>query len=152
MQRNVSVIPATCAHVIAMAERLRADDVAELQAAGIGVNRALWRSWRISMFAKTALVDGELAAMWGIDGHGLGNTGRPWLLTTAAVERAPIAVLKVGRAEAMLMLSICPRLVGFVDSRYERAVRVLAMWGFSLSSPFPFGPHGVPFRQYEMRR
>ena len=50
------------------------------------------------------------------------------------------------------MLAICPELRGYVDARYDGALRLLLALGFDLSAEFPFGPHGAPFREYSMRR
>ncbi len=149
---DVRIVPAERGHVIAMALRLRHEDRAELEAAGFTPTRALWRAWRISAYARTGLVDGEIAAMWGLDSKGLSNIGKPWFLTAPACERVPMTMVRRGREEVALMLTMCPRLTGFVDSRYRRAVRFLGMIGFALGAPFPFGPMDVPFRQYEARR
>jgi hypothetical protein len=137
---------------MALAERLRADDVAEIEAAGLTPRQSLWRCWRRSTFAKTVFVNGEIAAMWGVDAHGLGNIGRPWFLTGPAIERIPMTVVRRGREEVALMLSVCPMLRNMVDGRYVRAVRFIEVLGFDISAPFPFGPHDVPFRRFELRR
>ena len=152
MTRSVTVIPSTPAHIMDLTTRLRVGDAMELEAAGLSPNKALWRSYRGSVFSKTAFVDGEIAAAWGMGGCPLGTTGRPWLLTAPPVERVPKAILKIGREEVGLMLHLCPHLIGIVDATYLRALRLLEMIGFQISDTFPYGPYEAPFRQYEMRR
>lgn len=147
-----AILPAERAHIAALTGRLRAGDAAELQAAGIPPGRALWRSYRASVFSRVALVDGEIAAAWGMGGSPFGRIGRPWLLTAPPVERAPLAVLRVGRQEVALMLAVCPELRGVVDAAYGRAIRFLVALGFGIGPEFPFGPHEAPFREYRLSR
>ena len=149
---EITIVRTERAHVIELGPKLRAADCGELQAAGLTAGKALWRSWRRSLFAKTAFVDGEIAAIWGMGGSPFSAVGRPWLLTAAPVEKVPKAFLQTARQEVRFMLSICPRLLGIVDGRYHRALRLLEMVGFDLSNEFPYGPHEMMFRQYEMRR
>lgn len=147
-----SIIPAEPAHVSLLAESIREADRAEVEATGITPRRALWRSLRRSTIARTAFVDGEIAAMWGAGGSPLGTIGRPWLLTTPVVERVPLTFLRVTRAEVGMMLETYPRLLGLVDARYHRALRLLEVCGFSVGEPVTIGPCGALFRWYEMRR
>jgi len=150
--REVTILPAARGHVMDLAGRLRDADRSEIEVAGLGAHAALWHSWRGSLFARVALVDGELAAMWGLSGTMFANKARPWLLTAPAIERARMAFLRISRNEVAFMLSLCPSLFGFVDARYAGAQRLLRAVGFDLSEPFAFGPHGAPFRQYTMQR
>lgn len=139
-------------HVAALGVNLRAGDLSEVQAAGMTGQRALFRSWRQAYYSATALVDGEVAAIWGVGGSPMGRIGRPWLLTSPAVEKARFAILRVGRGEVGKMLGIYPEMRGFVDSRYEGALGLLRLLGFDLSDPMPFGPNQAPFCQYSIRR
>lgn len=139
-------------HVAALGGNLRAADLSEIQAAGMTGQRALWRSWRAAYYSSTAVVDGEVAAIWGVGGCPLGRVGRPWLLTSPAVEKVRLAFVREARAEVGKMLIIFPEMRGFVDSRYQGALRLLQTLGFDLSEPLPFGPLGAPFRQYSIRR
>jgi hypothetical protein len=146
------IVPTEPAHVRELGSNLRAADRSEVVSAGMTGQRALWRSYRAAYYSATALVDGEVAAIWGAGGSPLGKIGRPWLLTSPAVEKARYAILRVGRAETAKMLNIYPEMRGFVDSRYKGALRLLEGLGFDLSEPMPFGPLGAPFCQYWIRR
>lgn len=146
------ILPAEPRHIEALATRLRDGDAAELQCAGLLPTRALWRSWRGSLISRVALVDGEIAAAWGMGGSPFGRIGRPWLLTAPPVERAKIAFLRESRHEVALMLAVCPELRGVVDAAYGRAVRFLGALGFTLGPEFPYGPHEAPFREYRISR
>lgn len=149
---SYAIVPTEPEHIKLLATRLREDDVTELEAAGQTPQKALWRSYRQSSRSKTAFIDGEIAATWGVGGCPLGKVGRPWLLTAPPIEHARIAFLREGRYEVAEMLMTFEELRGFVDGRYHRALCLLDALGFSLSAEFPFGPYNVPFRQYSIRR
>lgn len=149
---TITIEPAQHAHIGALARVMRAADVAEVQAAGLTPYAALRRSYRGSTLAKTAFVGGEIAAMWGLDGSPLQKVGRPWILTAPPVERVKVSFLRIARVEVAMMLAVCPELRGYVDAQYHGALRLLSAVGFDLGEEFPFGPNGMPFRQYAMRR
>jgi hypothetical protein len=149
---GIVIESATSEHATELARCLRADDVLELLAAGTTPLKGLMHAYRSSVVAKTAFVDGDIAAMWGISGSPLQRIGRPWLLTALPVERVKVSFLRIARAEVATMLAFCPELRGYVDARYSRALRLLSVVGFELSAEFPFGPNGLAFRQYCMRR
>jgi hypothetical protein len=148
----IEIVPSISTHIAALATSLRREDVAELEAAGLTAQQALARSCERSYLARTAFVDGEVGAMWGLGGSPLAKVGRPWLLTGAPVEGVKVSFLRIARAELTMMLACHAELRGYVDARYARALRLLLVLGFGLSDEFPFGPRGMPFRQYSMRR
>lgn len=147
---RIELIEARLEHVIALLPRLREDDRNEIQAAGISCKKALWRSWRGSHLRTTAIVDGELAAMWGCGGMLLAAEGRPWLLTAGPCERVPLAFVKIGRAEAQRMLELHERLRGLVHAEYYRAVRTLSLMGFRLGPAVKL--NGADFLEFNMTR
>lgn len=116
---------------------------------GMRPSKALWRAWSMSIFAHTCFVDGEPAAMFGLAGDILSDEGAPWLATTPAIERIKVSFIRYGRMEVDLMLRSRPRLVNYVDARYDRAQRYLEALGFTLHPPEPFGPKGEMFRKFE---
>jgi hypothetical protein len=145
---KVQIVPAETAHVYALAANLRAGERMEAAALGIDPRRALRQCYRAATYVRTALVDGELAAMWGLGGAALADIGYPWLLTTAAVLRVPISMAVIARQEVAAMLRIAPRLAGHVAADYGQAVRFLALLGFTLDPPAPFGRRGEMFRRF----
>lgn len=145
-------LPATIAHVYTLAARMRREDQAEMEAAGLDARVALRKTFRAALIRETIFVDGEIAAMWGMGGDALSDTGTPWLLTTPAVERVPVSFVREGRKNVATMLRIKPILVNYVDARYARACRFVEALGFVLEPPAPFGPKGALFRRFELRR
>ena len=150
MAHDVLIIPAIPAHVAMLTPRLRDGDRAEVQAAGMA-GKAVWRSFRQSAFCKTAFVDGEIAAMWGL-GSPMAPVAHPWLLTAPPIEKIKLTFLRVGRNEVAAMLRASPVLAGIVDDSYERAIRYLRALGFEVGRPFSWGPYGMPFREYRLER
>ena len=152
MMSTHEVLPCAPEHLLALAENLRAGDRAEIEAAGITPQRALWRSYRTSIIARTGFIDGEVAACWGCGGSPLGRAGQPWLLTGPACERAKVTFVRVARFETARMLRLFPELRGMVDARYSRAIRLLEALGFTVGPEQPWGPLGAMFREYVLVR
>jgi hypothetical protein len=148
---NYTIIESEPHHFRMLVERLRDEDKAEIEAAGLSANKALWKSYRSAMLRRTAFVDGEIAAMWGVSGTLMSNVGHPWLLTTPACEKVPFAYVREGKKHASEMLQLHPILSNFVDASYERAIRFLKLAGFDVGKPFPFGKKQMPFCKFEMR-
>lgn len=146
------IVPSTIADVYRIANNLREEDAAEITGFGLNPREALRTSYRHGILRKTAFVDGEIAAMWGLGGAMLSNAGAPWLMTTPVVERVPVTFLKVGRAQLDEMLLHRAFLCNFVQASYRRACRFLEVLGFVLDPPAPMGPHAVPFRRFWIER
>lgn len=146
------IVPMKAAHVAALADAMRDADRREVEAMGFTGQKGLWRSYRASVIACAAFVDGEIAAAWGCAGCVASGVGTPWLLTTHAAERVPLTYVKVGRDAVEGMLSVYRRLYGLVSADYARAIRFLLLLGFSVSEPFPFGPQAAMFCRYERAR
>ena len=135
--------------VYALAARLRPGDRAEIEAVRREPRRVLRASFRASLTPpKVAVVDGEIAAMWGLGGDLLSDHGAPWLMTGTVCDRVPVTFMKVARAELALMLAVKPRLENYVDATYAKAVRLLEALGFHIDAPEPVGPKRAPFRRF----
>lgn len=138
-------------HVNMLVAGLRENDAREITCAGYRVKRAIWQSYRTSLLRRSAFVDGEIAAMWGIGAAPLDRSGRPWLMTTGAIEKLPLTYLKQARREVREMLDCYPVLYNWVHADYTAAVRFLRMLGFTLEKAAPWGPTGAMFHRFEMR-
>jgi len=144
--------PADITDVYALARNLREDDRIEVTAMGSTPITALRTSYRNAIFRRTAFVNGEIAAMWGLGGSMLGAVGYPWLLTAPPIEKAPVAFLRGARREVVLMLRHKSRLENHVLAKYTRACRFLEALGFTLSDPEPYGLNGAMCRKFTMER
>lgn len=152
MDKGYRIVDATAEHVRLLGTRLRVEDQIEVTSAGLTPKQAVWRSWRHALIRRTAFIGDEIAAMWGVNGTVLGNTGNPWLLTTSAIEKMPLAFLKEARREVGEMLEGHPVLSNHVAASYTRAIRFLRLLGFTVDEPRPFGPLRAPFCRFHMVR
>jgi hypothetical protein len=142
---NYRIIPSEFSHIGRLCGSLRYDDLAEISCFGLRPFTAVSRSYKLSYYRRSAVVDGELAAMWGLSGVMFG-TGQYWLLTGKAIERIPVAFVKESLREIEVMLQMCSRIEGVVTTAYSKAVRLLEVLGFSLSPPFEV--RGISVQRY----
>ncbi len=127
---------------------MRAADAAEASVLGKDPRRALRQSFRMARICRAMEIDGEVAAIGGLGGDLLADAGSLWLITTAAVERAPLAFVRALRREVVGMLAHCRRLEGYVAADYHAAVRMLELLGFTLATPSHIGSHRALFRRF----
>lgn len=150
-----SAVEPTAEHLDYLAAHLRAQDLAELRAAGWGdVRQALEQSVRLSRWTRVALIEGVPAAVFGCAEHGsmLTPTGVPWLLGTDAVTRHGRVLQREARRYIAAMLQEYPRLFNAVHAENTVSVRWLRRLGFTLHPAVPAPPHGAPFHVFEMTR
>ena len=152
-QRAVEFRAPTPADITWLAEHMRAQDVAEVHAGGqrdlahvvrAGVARSVW--------ARAALVDGEVAAIFGVAPllTVLDPRGVPWMLGTDLVPRNRRTLALHSAPYIHQMLRTFPHLVNLVHAKNTVAVRWLTRVGFTLRDPQPHGPHGEMFHLFEM--
>lgn len=139
--------------VYALANNLRAEDLSEITGLLAKHPReALRTSYRHAILRRTACIDGEVAAMWGLGGAMLSDQGTPWLMTSPLVERMPVTFLKVGKVQLDEMVRHRRFLSNYVLATYHRACRFLEVLGFILDPATPMGPQGLPFRRFWMEK
>ncbi|OMG61465.1 hypothetical protein AUR59_020095 [Stutzerimonas balearica] len=101
--------------------------------------------------ASKIVVSGLVVAVFGDSRHSA-EAGVPWLISTRHVERFPKAFLQVCKPEVAEMLTRHEVLVNYVDVRNAAAIRWLRWLGFTFGDPEPYGPLGLPFHCFWMRR
>lgn len=144
--------PAEITDVYTLARNLRDGDRLEVTSLGLSPMVALRKSFQHAIIRRTAIVDDQIAAMWGMGGTMLSNVGYPWMLTAPAVERVPVGFFREARSGVLEMLRLRNRLEGHVAAQYTCACRFLTALGFELGEPEPKGPHGILFRSFTMER
>lgn len=150
---EVEIQESTPAHVQELAENIRPGDRQEIEAYGFPTNKALWRSYKGSILRRTALIDGRVAAMWGVGGVPLGDVGQPYLMTSHLAETvSPLQFARIYQEEVLNMLSVFPKLVNWCDAGYHKAKRLLDIVGFTIGEPEPIGPKGALFCKFEIER
>ena len=68
MPHSILIVPSKIEDVYRVANNLRSEDKAEITGFGLDPKEALRTSFRHAIIRRTAFVDGEIAAMWGLGG------------------------------------------------------------------------------------
>ncbi len=149
---NYEIRAATLADIRALANAARPMDRAEVEGWGLCWRHTLQFLYRDSTIKRVALVDGEVAAIWGVQGPIVGDDGSPWLFTTPAVERARLAFFRETKREIEAMLVTHRRLRAYTLASYERSIRFFHALGFSFGDPEPVGVNGTAYRLMTLER
>lgn len=158
MAVELVIRPAVLEDALALAPRMRAEEVAEVRASGGFYPReALIDSLAHSDEAWTALFDGQVACMWGVaevpgSSALTGRVGAVWLLTSDLVERYPKTFWRACRGELARLFERWAVLVNAIDARHEKAVRWARRLGFPLQPADSFGEYALPFHRFRVRR
>ncbi|MDE2233608.1 MAG: hypothetical protein KGJ90_05925 [Patescibacteria group bacterium] len=124
-------------HVKELIDNLREDDLKELKAMNITPKKALVLGYKKSIWTKTAIVNGRVAAIWGISGAPLSLVGTPWLLTSKHCESvSSIRFARIYKNQVAEMLKLFPTLENIVDASYTKAVKMLELAGFTANSAY----------------
>jgi hypothetical protein len=138
----------------ALLHGMRAADLAEMHALGqYDAQRLVERSLTNSVLSWAALVDGELAMLFGVAparGALLGDTGVPWALGTDLVARHGRSLMRRADSYIAQMLRVYPRLFNFVHAENTVAITWLERMKFEVGPAAPHGPHRALFRRFEM--
>lgn len=135
---KVTLCTSTLEHVKDLYNNFRLKDQLECQRLGFQFDKALFYSFKHALIRRTALIDGRVAAMWGVVGTPLGLCGQPFLLTSPEVYKvSSFQFVKIYKKEVSAMLKIFPILENYVDAQYPEAVRLLEMTGFTIDRDNP---------------
>jgi hypothetical protein len=145
----------TPADLTELAENLRAQDRAELDASGwTDYAEALDVATKTSRWSRAATINGELACVFGCAEHGslLAPSGVPWLLGTDVLPRHRRVLQQWAPRYIAAMLQEYPRLYNAVHVDNTVAVHWLERLGFKMHPATPVPPNGAMFRIFEMTR
>lgn len=129
----VSIVPSELSHVNELAKNLREKDRIEAEALGLTAYKALHYSFKHGLLRKTAFVDNEIAAMWGVGGTPMSILGQPYLITSPVCETvSPLLFARIYKNEVRIMKSLFPVLENYVHADYTQAVKMLRLAGFTI--------------------
>lgn len=151
----VEVRAPTPADLTHLARNLRAQDRAELDASGwADYAHALDVATKTSRWSRVALIDGELACVFGCAERGslLAPIGVPWLLGTDVLPRHRRVLQQQARRYIAAMLQEYPRLFNAVHADNSVSVHWLKRLGFTMHPAIPVPPHGAMFHVFEISR
>lgn len=141
---ELKLVVARADHVPLIAARMRRADREEVRASGgYTPEEALRASLEASEFARTAFVDGEPLAMFGVVAKEA--MAFPWLLTTDAVCRYPLIFWHASKVIVREIREAYPMLVQAIHKDHRAALSWIRRLGFTVGEPEPFGRRGELF-------
>jgi len=153
---TLSIVDSTEDHVLELIDTLREADVQELTALGMDPGHALVHSFHTSAGMRfTALnEEDQVICMFGVGSETFLSTwGVPWLLASELLDGGTaMRLCRRCRGFIQIMAGRFDLLINFVDARQETAIRWLEWLGFEIGEAEPYGPEGLPFHRFEMRR
>ena len=141
-------------HVKELAENLRPEDRAELQAlSSKSVEETIRQSVARSDEVWTALADDTVIGMLGISPYTkLSGKACPWFLSTNTLSKHPKVLLRATKIAVEYWLTKYEEFECYVDSTYPKSVRWMEWAGFTKSGPYLIGPKQHPFYKMTMKR
>jgi len=146
------IIPATLEHMRLMTRIMREADRAEVEGAGQIPRHLLNLLYRNSTHRYAALVDGDLAVVWGVTGAILADEGMAWLFSAPAIERIPISFFKEARRWLHEMMKTKRKIWSSVAVFHHQSIRFYTMLGFTLTDPVECGSQKMLFHDLIMER
>lgn len=129
------VIEARAYHVGRLVRRLRPEHRRNMEAIGLEPHRVLRDAFLNSAYCRAALIDGELAAIWGVTGSALSSTGVIWVAFTEAATKYPIIIMRETRRQLAAMAATRRVLESGVIVGDIAAWRFAQRLGFFLKHP-----------------
>lgn len=148
------IVPATIDHALDLAPRLRALDLAEIEAAsGRPAAEVLAESVERAVWSEALMVDGQAEAIGGLGTCSMMfGPGIPWMVASDRATQHRRWFLRESRRQVGRMLASYDRLMNHVDARNGPAIRYLRWLGFTLAPAAPWGNAGLPFHPFTMER
>jgi len=147
---RTAIVPYEAAHGEIVAARMRTIDRKEIYyTAMLTPHAAVGFTTAISVGKWTGLVDGEVAAVFGVARRSAVSTvGVPWLLSTDLIERAPVTVARQSRVYFDRIARAFPLMENHVLAENVVAVGWLKWLGFDMEEAKPFGAFGASFIRF----
>lgn len=125
-------MPASHEHVAAVSAALRTQDRITVMACGLTAEGGYGLLLTRSMFAETALLDGEPAAMWGAAADSFMATDKAhlWMLVRRGVHRPPLAICRIAVRFIREMLAHYGRVTTTVLEGFVTDQRFIEWLGF----------------------
>jgi hypothetical protein len=142
------ILPCRVAHIRELARTMRSEDREEIELVGLSPRHLLHDLWRSSLDPKAALIDGEVAAVWGDNAPMLARQGSMWLFTAPIIARLPLAYFREARRDIRQRLEMREVLHAHVACTYERSLRFFEMLGFTVGEPI----ENALFREIRIER
>lgn len=144
MRRTIDVVRANLEHAAELARSARPADRAEAEGAtGLGMLEVLEAGLRTSVESYTALIDGRVLAMFGVQDLG-GGHGFGWLITSDLVDAHPLEFWRRCKVVLHALLRRWQSLSNHIDARHGQAIRWARRLGFELGPVTAWGSSDMP--------
>jgi len=146
---------ATVEDAVEVALNLRVADKDEIWASGKQIPiTCLVKAHKLSTECFALVVGDKVACVFGVAPASiLGSVGIPWMLGTNLVEEYPLLFLRKCQNSVLAMSESYATLINYVDARNKIAMSWLTWSGFNVfEEPEPYGPFGMAFHRFEIRK
>jgi hypothetical protein len=116
-----------------LARSLRGEHAAATARVGVDAHRGIRDVFGKSYYRRALLIDGHVAAMWGLSGTALAPMSHLWLAMTERATHFPIKVVKTAKAELAEMMQTKIGLVSTIIDGDEAAKRFSVFLGWAAS-------------------
>ncbi len=123
------IMPAQRKHAGAVAAYLPEPQRRVINARGHDPRRVL-RQRIIGSDAWVALIDGETAAVWGVEGTLLAPSAYVWLAVTPRAKKLPVLMVRTAKAELAKLSAMRGTLVTAIETVDKEAIRFAEFLGF----------------------
>lgn len=147
---KIEIVPMEIRHIPELIDNIREGDRDECTALGLTPKQTLIAAYKESLVKKATLLDGKVAALWGVSGTYLAPESYIWLLTSKEVDKAPLHLAAAYRREVRKLLEVFPFLTNYCDFAYKKSLRMLELCGFTVDEPEPYGIEGALFCRFHI--
>jgi len=150
----MEIVLATQELVSSLFGRLRKSDRQEVWASSNkDVDDALQKSFEASTKCWNIVHGGRAIAAFGVAPNTMAShIGSPWLLGTEEIKDVRISFLEASIEYTRYMIEDFEVLMNYVDARNTLSIRWLGWLGYTIEKPEPYGPEGMPFHLFWMRK
>ena len=143
---------ATAEDISAVRANVRAENLAELEVVGLGLDEVLDWSLNNSWEALCGVIDGEPVCLFGVECTEDPEIGCPWMVGSNAIDRHRVAFLRASKAKVDQWNTHWPVLMNWVDARNVRGLRWLRFLGFEIQEAIPMGESGLEFHLFSKKQ
>lgn len=130
-------IEARAYHCGQMCRLLRIEHQEAVAQIGIDAHRELRARFEASVFRRAWLINGKLAALFGVTGGMLSSGGFLWLALSVEAQRHPVAIVKEGRRQLDDIMRTKRELATTILGHDHAALRLAIFFGFHVSDHGP---------------
>lgn len=154
---DLHAVEASNRDVLHVALRLRQEDWRDAHAVSpLKPREAVWHTvhssdWVVAVRRGEGLTALCLALI-GVARSPMPGVGICWMLSASEFFDYPLTLARFTKPFVARMFERYHKLTNWVDVRNAATIRWLSWCGFTIAETVPFGPQGLPFHRFEMRR